>query len=475
MKSRSLAGVRIDDECSNQVQFADRPGERGAQRLLDFGVGSSSGSGTNETVSQPKPGDPRLVRLVAGMFSLVFRPQASPPSTSNPSDPQPVDPQALNTPPIISGTAPTQAMVGAHYEFAPSAADSDGDTLRFSATGLPVVGRHECRIGRDIGHTARRRCGTNRGHRRDSDRRQGYGRAPAVSDRGECTTATAGTFSTPPPAPASNTPPRISGAPATTVQAQSGYSFRPSASDPEGQGLTFSIANKPSWAAFSTATGTLSGTPARDQDGTYGNITISVSDGSLTASLPSFSIVVSPAPNGAPTIGGTPTASLVADTAYSFRPSASDPDGDALSFSISGKPSWASFDASTGALSGTPTDAQAGTYSNIVIRVSDGNATTSLGTFAIVVNRKTMGSATLSWAAPTQNVDGSAITNLSGYRIYYGASAGSLGTMVQVSNPGISTYVVDNLSSGTWYFAVTAYNSAGAESDRSAVGSKAIP
>ena len=259
------------------------------------------------------------------------------------------------------------------------------------------------------------------------------------------------------------------------MQAQSGYTFRPSASDPEGQGLTFSIANKPSWAAFSTATGTLSGTPARDQDGTYGNITISVSDGSLTASLPSFSVVVSPAPNGAPTIGGTPTASLVADTAYSFRPSASDPDGDALSFSISGKPSWASFDASTGALSGTPTDAQAGTYGNIVIRVSDGRATTSLATFAIVVNRKTMGSATLSWAAPTQNVDGSAITNLSGYRIYYGTSSGSLGTMVQVSNPGISTYVVDNLPSGTWYFAVTAYNSAGAESDRSGEGSKAIP
>ena len=275
--------------------------------------------------------------------------------------------------------------------------------------------------------------------------------------------------------PASNTAPRISGTPATSVQAGSAYSFRPSASDPEGQALTFSIANKPSWAAFSTTTGTLSGTPARGQDGTYGSILISVSDGALTAALPAFSIVVSPGSNAAPTISGSPVTSLAADTAYWFRPTASDPDGDTLTFSISGKPAWADFNASNGALSGIPTTAQAGTYSNIVIRVSDGRADDIAGAFSIVVNRPTMGSATLSWSAPAQNTDGSAITNLSGYRIYYGTSAASMGTMIQVSNPGISTYVVDNLSSGTWYFAVSAYNSAGVEGDRSTVGSKAIP
>ena len=259
------------------------------------------------------------------------------------------------------------------------------------------------------------------------------------------------------------------------MQAQSAYSFRPSASDPEGQALTFSIANKPSWAAFSTTTGTLSGTPARGQDGTYGSILVSVSDGALTAALPAFSIVVSPGSNAAPTISGSPVTTQSADTAYWFRPTANDTDGDTLTFSISGKPSWADFNETSGALSGIPTAAQAGTYSNIVIRVSDGRATTSLDAFSIVVNRSSSGSATLSWAAPSQNTDGSAITNLSGYRIYYGNSAASLGTMIQVSNPGISTYVVDNLPSGTWYFAVSAYNSAGIEGDRSTVGSKAIP
>jgi hypothetical protein len=259
------------------------------------------------------------------------------------------------------------------------------------------------------------------------------------------------------------------------VQAQNVYSFQPSASDPEGQPLAFSITNKPSWAAFSTTTGTLSGTPGRGQEGTYSSIQISVSDGTFTKALPAFSIVVSPGPNSAPTISGTPQSSLMTDTAYWFRPAATDADGDTLTFSISGKPAWADFNIANGALSGTPSSAQAGTYSNIAIRVNDGTVTTSLATFSIVVNRPTLGSATLSWSAPTQNTDGSAIVNLSGYRIYYGTNAASLGTMVQVSNAGVSTYVVDNLQSGTWYFAVSAYNSAGTESDRSNVGSKAIP
>src|SRR5215475_12126242 len=45
-----------------------------------------------------------------------------------------------------------------------------------------------------------------------------------------------------------------------------------------------------------------------------------------------------------PTISGTPPGSVLQNTAYSFQPSASDPNGDKLTFSISGKPAWASFD-----------------------------------------------------------------------------------------------------------------------------------
>jgi hypothetical protein len=430
-----------------------------------FDVGSGTDSGASGDPVSQSPENP-----AQGSTNPPGSPTGTQPEVTPPSSTTPPDTLRANVTPSIWGVAPTQVQAGARYEFKPRTSDTDGDKLRFTATGLPAWTTLDAASGlisgtpkaSDAGQTADIVVSVSDG--------KDYNVLPAF--RIVVTAAPA-----PPaaPPPASNTAPRISGAPGTSVQAQSGYSFRPTASDPEGQTLSFSIANKPAWAAFNTTTGTLSGTPARNQSGTYGSIQISVSDGSLTAALPAFAIVVSPGSNSAPTISGTPVTSLTTDTAYWFRPPASDPNGDALTFSISGRPAWADFNAANGALSGTPSSAQAGTYSNIVISVSDGHLTTSLPAFSIVVNRPTLGSATLSWSAPTQNTDGSAISNLSGYRIYYGTSAASLGTRIQVSNPGISTYVVDNLQSGTWYFAVSAYNSAGVEGARSTVGSKAIP
>ena len=70
---------------------------------------------------------------------------------------------------------------------------------------------------------------------------------------------------------------------------------------------------------------------------------------------------------------------------------------------------------------------------------------------------------TLSWEAPTQNADGTPLLDLRGYRIYYGRTP-QVRKTVDVDNPGLTTYVIDNLSAGTYYFAVTAYNAAGADS-----------
>lgn len=77
-------------------------------------------------------------------------------------------------------------------------------------------------------------------------------------------------------------------------------------------------------------------------------------------------------------------------------------------------------------------------------------------------------SAKLSWIAPTQNTDGSALTDLKGYRIYYGTSATALTQAVTINNADLTSYVIDSLASGTWYFAITAINSAGIESPQTA-------
>jgi hypothetical protein len=85
-----------------------------------------------------------------------------------------------------------------------------------------------------------------------------------------------------------------------------------------------------------------------------------------------------------------------------------------------------------------------------------------------------VGTATLSWVAPDQNTDGSALTNLAGYRIYYGAGAHALTEVVEVPTVGITEYVIDNLAVGTYYFSIRAYSSMGIESALSNIVSDTI-
>ena len=80
-----------------------------------------------------------------------------------------------------------------------------------------------------------------------------------------------------------------------------------------------------------------------------------------------------------------------------------------------------------------------------------------------------VGAATLSWEAPTTNTDGTPLTDLAGYRIYYGSSPESLAHSVQIKTIGLQTYVIDNLQPGTWYFAVTTVAANGVESTLSDV------
>lgn len=277
-----------------------------------------------------------------------------------------------------------------------------------------------------------------------------------------------------------NTAPVISGTPSPSVQATFAYSFTPTASDAQNDTLTFYVSNKPAWASFSSSTGKLAGTPSATQAGTYSNISIRVSDGLKSSYLPAFSIAVTAAPsatpvNSAPVISGTPPASVTVGNAYAFTPKASDADGNMLSFSVSNKPAWVVFSTATGSMTGSPTSAQAGTYSGIGISVSDGTSTASLPAFTITVNQAAVaGTAALSWSAPTQNTDGTALTDLAGFKVYHGTSATALNDVVELQGAAWSSYTYPQLAPGTHYFAVSAYTSAGAESTLSAVGSKLI-
>jgi hypothetical protein len=115
-------------------------------------------------------------------------------------------------------------------------------------------------------------------------------------------------------------------------------------------------------------------------------------------------------------------------------------------------------------VSGVPTLGDVGSYSNIRITVSDGQASASTSNFTVEVTQVSTASTTLSWAAPTENEDGTALTDLAGYKIYYGTSSRNYTTEILIDNPSITTYLVENLSPGTYYFAATALNIADEES-----------
>jgi hypothetical protein len=288
--------------------------------------------------------------------------------------------------------------------------------------------------------------------------------------------STSNSSSSPSATPAAVTDkPVINGMAPTTVVVGQTYNFQPTATDPTGVPLTFSIANGPKWAAFNAASGHMMGTPNASEVGTYPNITITASNGKTSSVLPAFSIVVKAATSAAGlSISGTPPTAVVVGAPYNFTPSAADPSSGKLTFSIENTPSWATFNASTGELSGTPAAGDVGSTSSIIISVSDGTTSAALPAFAIAVVQSANGSASLQWVAPTENTDGTPLMNLAGYRIYYGTSATTMTQTVQIANASLNTYLLANLTPATWFFEVKAYTTANVESAASAVASKAI-
>ena len=359
------------------------------------------------------------------------------------------------TPPTISGTPGTSATVGSTYTFRPSATDAKGANLTFSIAGKPSWAIFNTSTGQLIGTPTGADVGTDAGIVISVADGSATDSLPAFSIRVKVAAS-------PPP------PPVISGTAGTTAVVGKAYLFQPGATDAAGGTLTFSITNKPSWATFSTADGRLGGTPAAGNVGTYAGIVIRLSDGQESSALAPFAITVVEAP---PTISGTPPTTVAAHDAYAFKPSASGPSGATLSFSVKNLPSWATFSIATGQLSGTPT--AAGSYPGIVISVSDGQTSASLPPFAITVSSPG-GSATVSWAAPTLNTNGTQLTDLSGFTISYGTSATALTRTVAVGTPSATSYTFSDLAAGTWYFSVKANASDGSESAPSTVVSGTV-
>ena len=179
-------------------------------------------------------------------------------------------------------------------------------------------------------------------------------------------------------------------------------------------------------------------------------------------------------------ISGQPAPAVPAGVDYSFTPT-TNASGSSVSFTVSNAPAWATFDPKLGKLSGVPSAGNVGTYPGILISVSDGASSSSLTAFSIQVTSgavagpsNPLSTATLAWDAPTSNVDGTPLLNLAGYRINYGTDATTLDHSVVINDGSATSYRVDALAPGTWYFAVQAMAATGLESAPSQVASATI-
>ena len=120
--------------------------------------------------------------------------------------------------------------------------------------------------------------------------------------------------------------------------------------------------------------------------------------------------------------------------------------------------------------------------SNAILLVAGGSAAVSTTVNEISRNRTqsidtgpVSGSVTLNWTRPTQNEDGTTLTDLDGYKIHWGTTSGSYPNSVTINDETATSFVVDNLSPGTYEFVATSFNTSGVESRYSAPATKVVP
>ncbi len=147
--------------------------------------------------------------------------------------------------------------------------------------------------------------------------------------------------------------------------------FTVSASDADGDGLTFTADNLPPGAVFDPATQVFSWTPAAGQNGVYTNVSFTVTDDGFIPLSDSEDMTMTVSANSAPVLDPIGDTSAYEGELFEFTVSASDADGDSLSFSADNLPPEAVFDPATQVFSWTPAAGQNGVYTNISFTVTD--------------------------------------------------------------------------------------------------------
>ena len=282
-----------------------------------------------------------------------------------------------NRPPTLNPIGNKTVNEGQTLAFTATASDPDGGTLTFSAGTTLPAGASLTPSGAFSWTPGFNQAGN-------------YSVTITVSDgtltASETFTITVGNVNRPPvlsPSPIGN----------RTVTEGQTLTIAVTASDPDGGTLVFSSANLPSGATLvpgANGAATFSWTPAVGQAGTYSNVTITVSDGAATDSEIFTITVTTAAVNRPPVLTNPGNKTVIEGQLLAFSLTATDPDGNSLTFASVTLPTGATLSPS-GAFRWTPAVGQAGTYSVTVTVTDNGNPplTSAPQTFTITVQAST--------------------------------------------------------------------------------------
>jgi hypothetical protein len=270
--------------------------------------------------------------------------------------------QAANRQPAINSSPVTAAVVGAAYRYDVAATDADGDTLAYSLTRAPAGMAIDAASGRINWTPTAGQMGTHEV-------------ALQVLDTGGLAATQSFTVAV----SVGNAAPQITSAPVAAATTGSAYSYPVVASDPNGDTLTYSLTQAPAGMSINAASGLIGWTPAAGQAGSHA-VTVRVADPAGLAATQAFAVVV----NGAPQITTTAVTSAPVGAAYQYDADATDPNGDALTYSLTQAPAGMTIVAGSGLIRWTPTGAQTGSHP-VTVRAADPGGLAATQSFTVLV------------------------------------------------------------------------------------------
>ena len=185
----------------------------------------------------------------------------------------------------------------------------------------------------------------------------------------------------------SNNAPIITSNPITSVDENTAYHYQVTATDTDGDSLTYSLVQAPSWLTINSNTGLISGTAPMVNINTNYNIRVQVSDG-IDTDTQTYTLTVENTiiqSNNAPIITSNPITSVNENTFYTYDVNAVDVNRDVITYSLTQSPNWLTINSNTGLISGTAPIISADTNYTMTIQASDG-IDTDTQTYTLTVN-----------------------------------------------------------------------------------------